>query len=138
MKKSLAQKKVIKKFESEQEMFSFLYKLIHGKSLYKPEIQVFNPSPVGFKDGYIIPRDAFLIVEGVVIERTPKAQFPNVVKSMFNEKNIPAINIMGGSDSSDLKRVTTLVTPKSVCDNTVEMHFIGGFSKEEIRRITEG
>jgi len=129
---------IVKEFGSEQEMFSFLFNLVHGTKMYKPEVQVFNPNPLKTTGNFIFPKDTFLIAEGIAIEKAPKTEFQHMIKSMFKEKGVPGIIIVGGNNSMDLKRVTTLVTPKSVCDNTVEMHFIGGFSKEEIRRITMG
>ena len=126
---------IVKEFNSEHEMFAFLFNLVHGTKMYKPEVQVFNPNPSKPTGNFVFAKDTFLIADGIAIEKASKTEFPHMVKSMFNEKDVPGIIIVGGNNSRDLKRVTTLITKDGLLNNTVEMTFIGGFSKKEIKRI---
>ena len=125
-------KHLMKRFTSSQEMYSFIYSVLHTKGLTRPEVNVLNPHPSGYSSEYLFPKDMFLVGEGAAIKNAESQDLPKAFESVFERTGAPAIQIIAGYDANDAKRVNIMLMPQFMKMNYVDISFSGGFSDQEI------
>lgn len=125
-------KHLMKRFASSQEMYSFIYSVLHTKGLTRPEVNVLNPHPTDFKAEYLFPKDMFLVGEGPAIKNADSQNLPKAFESVFERTGAPAIQLIAGYDANDAKRVNIMLMPLAMKMNLVDISFSGGFSDQEI------
>lgn len=124
-------------FSSEDEMNSFIFSFLHHKGLNKPEISVVNPSPKEYRKDFMFPADMYLRKEAKEIMDASEHEIGRVIMGIFSDRKVPVINMIGGMDARDVKRVCVMFTKDSLLARDLYISFSGGVTDEEAYAFLE-
>ena len=124
-----------KNFGSKKEMCKYIYRFLHGGTVFRPEVDVMNPAPGQYYSDYLFPRDTYLIKEGQAVIDTPEDELEKKLDWLFGKKKVPFISFVAGLDDKDVKRVCMILGEQSLICSSMSFSFSGGVANEEIQKV---